>query len=162
MSAIESYSSPRMTLWLRCGRLRRILLVVLPAVAVLGSCGGLLGYWLRHLRMQDNPAAVYRYYRPELHRYAERLQAGEVHSVAGRGYGIPQFLIDHGARYVVKEGDCFVVVFGFMPTDAVPELWFSPRGFDPLPPDLEALKRGKGYFRWEPLSPQWGACYWDQ
>ncbi len=61
-----------------------------------------------------------------------------------------------------KKGDCFVVVFGFMPTDAVPELWFSPNGFDPLPPDLEALKQGKRYFDWEQLSLQWGACHWDQ
>jgi hypothetical protein len=143
-------------------RLRQILLVALPTAVVLGGCCGLSLYWLMHQRMQDNPAAVYRCYKAELHRYAERLQAGEVRYVEGRGYGIPQFLIDHGARYVVKKGDCYVVIFGFMPTDAVPELWFSPNGFDPLPLDLETLKHGKGYFHWEQLSSQWGACLWDQ
>jgi hypothetical protein len=136
--------------------------VTLPAAVIIGSCGGLPLYWLQHQWMQDNPAAVCRHYESELHRYAERLQAGEVRSVEGRGYAIPQLLIDHGARYVVKQGDCFVVSFRFMPTDAVPELWFSPNSFDPLPPDLEALKQSKGYFRWEQLSPQWGACHWDQ
>jgi len=144
------------------GRLWRILAVTLAAATIIGGCCGLPFYWLQHQRMRNNPAAVYRHYQPELHRYAERLQAGEVHSVEGRGYAIPQFLIDHGARYVVQKGDCFVVIFEFLPTDAVPELWFSPNGFDPLPPDLAALKQDKEYFRWEQLSPQWGACHWDQ
>jgi hypothetical protein len=111
--------------------------------------------------MQDDPAAVYRHYEPDFHRFAERLQAGEIRGIEGRGYAMPQFLIDHGAQYVVKKGDCFVVIFSFMPTDAVPELWFSPSGFDPLPPDLESRKQGNGYFHWEQLSSQWGACHWD-
>lgn len=152
-------------------RLRRILVVAVPVVVIIGGCGGWTLHWLQHQRMQNNPAAIYRHYGPELHRYAERLQAGEVGSVEGRRpartsegpeYACPQFLIDHGARFVVKKGDCFIVIFGFMPADPVPELWFSPNGFDPLPPDLEALKRGKGFFQFEELSPQWGACYWDQ
>jgi hypothetical protein len=118
-------------------------------------------FLLQHHRMQDNPAAVYRCYESDLHRYAERLQGGEIRSIDGRGYDIPQFLIDHGARSVVKKGECFVVIFGFLPTDAVPELWFSPSGFDPLPPELNARKQGKGHFDCEQLSPQWAACHWD-
>jgi hypothetical protein len=143
-------------------RLCTIVVLLLAAVVAIGACCGLPLYWLRQPRMQDNPAVLYRHYEPELQRYAERLQADEARSVEGREFGLPQFLIDHGARYVVKNGDCFVVIFGFMPTDSVPELWFSPNGFDPLPPGLEELKRTSGYFRWEQLSPQWGACHWDQ
>jgi hypothetical protein len=142
--------------------MRRVLVVLLPTVAALLGCCGLPLYWLQHQRLQDDPAAVYRQYEAELHRYAERLQAGDVNNVEGRGYGIPQFLIAHGARYVVKRGDCYVVVFGFMPTDAVPELWFNANGFDPLPPELDELKRQSGFLQWEQLSPQWGACHWDQ
>ena len=55
-----------------------------------------------------------------------------------------------------------LTVLGFMPTDAVPELWYSPKGFDPLPPGLEERKRTSSYFHWEQLAPNWGACHWDQ
>ena len=47
--------------------------------------------------MQNNPAAVYRHYKTDLDRYAQRLQAKEVSFVKGRGYEIPQYLIDYGA-----------------------------------------------------------------
>lgn len=143
-------------------RLRKIVIPLLAATFIFGGCCGLPLYWLHHQRMQDDPALVYRHYDRELHRYAERLVSGEVYSEPNRGYAIPQFLIDHGARYVVKKDECFVVVFGFMPTDAVPELWYSPKGFDPLPAGLEVLKQHSGYFHWEELSPNWGACFWDQ
>jgi hypothetical protein len=143
-------------------RPRTTLVALLAAAAVGGCCGLLPLYWLHHQRMQDDPALVYRYYERELHGYAQRLEAGEVYSDPNRGYAIPPFLIDHGARYVVREGGCFVVVFGFLPPAAVPELWYSPQGFDPLPPGLEEVKRKSGYFRWESLSPHWGACHWDQ
>ncbi len=136
--------------------------LTLAVVAAIGGCCGLPLYWLFHQRMQDNPAMVYRHYEQDLHRYAERLEAGEVHSEPNRGYAIPRFLIAHGARYVVKNEECFVVVFGFMPTDSVPELWYSPKGFDPLPPGLEETKRNSTYFRWEQLAANWGACHWDQ
>lgn len=141
---------------------RKFLVSLAAAFLVIGACCGLLLHCLHHWRMQDNPALLYRYYERELHEYAERLEAGEVRKDARRGYAIPQFLIDHGARYVIKNEDCFVVVLGFMPTDPVPELWYSPKGFNPLPPRLEELKKGRGYFDWEELSPNWGACFWDQ
>jgi hypothetical protein len=140
---------------------QRVVMVALPVVAGMLVCCGLPLYWSHQQRMQDNPARVYRHYQSELHRYAERLQAGEVRYVEGRGYALPQFLIDQGARYVIKIDDCFVVVFGFMPTDAVPELWFSPNGLNPRPRTLERRAHGKGHFEWEQLSPNWGACYWD-
>ena len=143
-------------------RLREYAVPLLVVVGALAGCCGLPLYCLHHMRMQDNPALVYRCYERELHRYAERLEAGNVYHEPNRGYAIPQFLIDHGARYVVKKDECFVVVFGFMPTDAVPELWYSPKGFDHLPPGLEELKRKSGYFQWEQLSHHWSACHWDQ
>jgi hypothetical protein len=142
--------------------MQRLLSVTVLATVTIGGFCGLPFYWLKHQWMQDNPPSVYRYYQAELDRYAQRLQTGAVRYVEGRGYGIPQFLIDHGARYVVKKGDCYVVIFGFMPTDAVPELWFSPDGFDPIPAELASVKNGKGYFHWKQLSAHWGACHWDQ
>jgi hypothetical protein len=143
-------------------RLRKKVVSLLATTFIIGGCCGLPLYWLRQHRMQNDPALVYRHYERQLHSYAERLMAGAVYSEPDYGYAIPQFLIDHGARYVRKQNDCFVVIFGFMPTDAVPELWYSPKGFAPLPTRLEELKRHSAYFRWEELSPNWGACFWDQ
>jgi hypothetical protein len=81
-----------------------------------------------------------------------------VNSVAGRGYGIPQYLIDKGARYCTKHGDCFCVRFGFIADSAVPELWYSPSGFDPMPAELAHMNRN-GVYKWIPLASQWAACY---
>jgi len=142
-------------------KVRSLMIFALPIAAVVFSCCRLPLAWLESQKIEDNPALVYRQYEPELQRYAERLQAGEVSSVAGRGYDIPQFLIDRGAKSVRKDGNCFVIYFGFLPTESVPELWFSPGGFDPLPPGLVSRKKDEPYFLWEPLSPHWGACHWD-
>jgi hypothetical protein len=142
-------------------RLRRYIVLFLALSIGIGGCCTLPLYWLQHLRMQDDPARVYRYYERELRRYAERLEAGEVYSEPNRGYTIPQFLVNHGATYVVKKGECFIVRFEVMATDPVPELWYSSKGFEPLPEGLKQLKHENHYFRWEQLSPNWGACYWD-
>lgn len=141
-------------------QLRRIVCVTLPVAVILTGCYELLRS-LHNQRMENNPAVVYRRYKRELHGYARQLEAGEVYREPDRGYAMPQFLPDHGARFVVRKGDCFVVVFGFLPTDSVPELWYSPKGFDPLPSELEELRQTSSYFRWVQLSPNWGACHWD-
>jgi hypothetical protein len=133
----------------------------LAVVALVFGCCGLPLYLLDHQRMQNNPKRIFRRYEPELRGYAHRLEAGEVYSEEGRGYAIPPFLIDHGARYTTKEGDCFVISFGFMPTDAVPELWYCPKGFDPLPEALADRKR-HSYFQFVQLAPDWAECHWDQ
>jgi hypothetical protein len=113
---------------------------------------------LKHQRMKDRPELVYRCYEHELQEYGRRLQIGDVRYVEGRGYGLPQYLIDHGARYCVKKGNCFCVFFGFILDDPIPELWFSPSGFDPMPPEIaEDCRTQQG--QWETLSSQWGAYY---
>jgi hypothetical protein len=139
---------------------RWLLLVAVVGLAVLVSNG------FHDLRMQDDPVLIYQYYEEDLQRYADRLEGGKVKSEpiwdhGIRGYYMPQFLISHGARYAFKEGDCFVISFSFMPTDAVPELWYSPNGFEPLPQGLQDRQRRYNYFKWQQLSPKWGACYWD-
>jgi hypothetical protein len=138
--------------------LRRVLVVALPAAVVLGVCCGVPLYLLRHWQMQDTPELVCRHYERELQEYGRRLQAGEVRYVEGRGYGLPRYLIAHGARYCTRHGDCFCVWFGFILDDLVPQLWFSPNGFDPMPEEIAEQTRPR-YARWEQLSPQWGACY---
>src|SRR5437868_6512761 len=100
--------------------LRRVVVVALPVVAILLGCCGLPMHLLNHQRMQDAPELLYPYYESRLHDYGRRLEAGEVIFVEGRGYGIPQYLIDHGARYCTKHGDCFCVSFGFIADSTVP------------------------------------------
>ena len=90
--------------------------------AVLLACCGLPLYFLNHLRMQDSPELLYPYYESRLQDYGQRLSARKVNYEETRKYGIPQYLIDHGARYCTKHGDCFCITFGFIVDDAVPEL----------------------------------------
>ena len=139
-------------------RLRREARLALPVVAVLLGCCGLPLYWLNHQRMQDKPEALYPYYESRLQDYGRRLAAGDVNYEEARKYGIPQYLIDHGARYCTKHGDCFCVSFGAFLDNPTPELWYSPNGFDPMPAELAHMNRN-GVRQWIPLAPQWAACY---
>jgi hypothetical protein len=132
--------------------LGRLLLV---GSAVVSACG------CGELDTNRHPDAVFRRHEADLRDYVRRIQAGDVAFVEGRGYGIPQFLSDAGARAVQKEEDgCIVIFFDFMPTDAVPELWYSEKGFTPLPKGLEQRKQ-RAVFKWTELAPDWGYCRWD-
>ncbi len=111
---------------------------------------------------QRHPDKVFGKREADLREYIRRINAGEVYHEDKRGYTVPQFLIDAGATVVKKQDDgCIVIFFDFLPTDAVPELWYSERGFDPLPAGLQARKR-RPFFHWQPLAPDWGYCKWDQ
>jgi hypothetical protein len=134
---------------------------ILSIATAVGFCSGLTLYLLHDLRMRNKPARIFSSYHAELRQYIQQLESDDVHSEEGQAYPIPPFLIDHGARYVRKEGDCFVIIFSFMPTDAVPELWYSPQGFEPLPQGL-VDRKGRLYFRFQQLAPEWGECFWDQ
>jgi hypothetical protein len=133
-------------------------MVALPAVVIIGGCCGFPLYWLHHERMNEHPERIYPYYKRELHEYGRRLEAGDVRYVEDRGYGIPRFLIDKGAKWVVKNEDCYVVVFHTFVDNPTPELWYSPAGFDPMPPTAAKLAADPKA-RWQPLAPQWAACY---
>jgi hypothetical protein len=126
-------------------------------MGMLGCCGVPL-YFVFHLRMNDKPELLYDHYESRLQDYGRRLEAGEVNSIEGRGYGIPQYLIDHGARYCTKHGNCYCISFGFIADSAVPQLWYCPTGFDPMPTELAHINRN-GVRRWIPLARQWAACY---
>lgn len=139
-------------------RLQPVARLTLLVGAVLLCCCGLPLDWLNHQRMQDKPERLYPYYKSQLNDYGRRLSAGEMNYEEVRKYGIPQYLIDHGARYCTKHGDCFCVSFGAFPDNPTPELWYSPNGFDPMPAELAHMNRN-GVRRWLPLAPQWAACY---
>lgn len=136
-------------------RLRTIILVALVSGGTAAALLELLNLW-----SDDNPRLVYWRYGTALDGYVSRLQAGRVAQNSDGQYAIPQFLIDRGARHIARDGNCFVITFGFMTTDAVPELWFSPSGFDPLPAGIAERKR-HGYFQFRRLSAHWAECDWD-
>jgi hypothetical protein len=56
---------------------------VLSIAMAIGVCCGLSLYLLHHQRMQDNPARIFSSYNAELRRYAQQLEAGNVHSEEG-------------------------------------------------------------------------------
>ena len=131
------------------------LLLLSPLLLLAGGCGQVVD-------TERQPDKLFRKRETELREYVQRINAGEVLHEEKRGYAIPQFLIDAGATLVKKQNDgCIVIFFDFLPTDAVPELWYYARGFDPLPAGLQERKQ-RAYFHWELLAPDWGYCKWDQ
>ena len=136
----------------------RSFVVTTLVLAVIGGAIALFR-WINESRMQDRPELLYFAHEKELADYAQRLDSDQVQFVEGRGFGIPPYLIDYGARYCTKHGDCFCISFGFMADSSVPELWYSPEGLKPPPPPL-ANKLKEGVRRWQILAPKWAACYW--
>jgi hypothetical protein len=124
---------------------------------VLAFCGW---SWLGQWRAYGDPSRVYARHNAQLVEYTRHWQTGELKPDARGEYAMPRFLADCGATHARQEGDCLVVTFGFLPTDAVPELWFSPSGFD-TPPAGIADRKKCAYFRFALLSPTWAECDWD-
>jgi len=135
-------------------------LVAIVGVGLLCSSLIVVVDWLRNLSVANNPARIFARYRHELGEYVEKVAAGKFKEKDGQ-FPIPAFLIDHGARYVEKEGDCVVITFSFLPTDEVPELWYCPKGFLKLPEGL-GERRSKTVFKLVELAPQWAECRWNQ
>lgn len=119
-------------------------------------CIGLFGYWAFHQCLHANPERIHSHYSRELNKYGARLAGGDVRHDA-YGYAIPQFLIDKGAKSVTQHGRCYAIWFSSFLDNPTPVLWFSPNGFDPMPPEL-AKVAGEPQARWQQLSPTWSAC----
>ena len=130
--------------------------IVLPILFV--SFCGFVTYWLYHQRMYERPERIYPHYSRELEVYGQRLESGDVRSEQGRGYAIPQFLIDKGAKTVTKHGRCYAIWFSSLLDNPTPVLWYSPAGFDPVPPELAKVV-AEPQAKWQQHSPTWGACY---
>lgn len=116
--------------------------------------------WLGQWRAYDDPSRVYARYNAEVVAYAHLWQSGKLTANAQGEYALTRFLWDCGARHASQEGGCLVISFGFLPTDPVPELWFSPSGFDSLPAGISDRKK-RAYFKFALLSPTWAECDWD-
>src|SRR5206468_6615327 len=129
------------------------LIAAIPIVLLLLSV-------LRHV-LFPTPVEVFEKDEAEIRTYVSNLQAGKIPRRSGdNGYAILHVLADHDATYVKREGNCVVITFAFMPTDAVPQLWYSADGFDSLPEPFAKLKSHK-FFKWHRIRKDWGYCEWD-
>jgi hypothetical protein len=108
------------------------------------------------------PPEVFSMHETEIRQYIANVQLGKIpRSADGQGFLVLQVLDDNGATHVEQKGNCVVVTFGFMPTDVVPQLWYSPVGFSPMPAPIQELKAQHKFFRWHQLQNDWGYCEWD-
>jgi hypothetical protein len=141
----------------------RTAVTALVAILIMaGVCGGGASWCLDRLRTYKNPERVFRRHEAELRAYVARLQAGQVPRATGREpdeYCMPQFLIDHGATRAFWSQGRAKIVFFVSPVDAVPQLEYSPTGFQRQ--EIEHRTQSGSYFRWVPLAHDWAACYWD-
>ena len=139
-------------------RRKRMLRIALMVITSLLLCCGIPGYWLFHQSLHGHPERIYPHYSQELDVYGQRLETGDVQFVEGRGYAVPQFLIDKGVKWVYKSGSCYGIVFTSMLDNPTPMLWFSPGGFDPIPREVAKIFN-EPQAEWRQLSPTWGMCY---
>jgi hypothetical protein len=140
---------------------RTNLLIALLLIPVAFVAGLLALRALRAVR-GNTPAEVFAKNESEIRQYVANLRAGKIpRSPDGRGFLVLKVLGDNGVTRVEQNANCTVITFGFMPTDAVPQLWYSPTGFSPLPVPLHDLKGQSKVFTWRQLKDDWGFCEWD-
>jgi hypothetical protein len=138
--------------------MKKKLLVAIFILLVACVAGRML---LRAFR-PSTPPEVLAKHEQEIRQYIANVRLGKIpKSADGRGFLVLRVLGDNGATHVEQQGNCVVVTFGFMPTDSVPQLWYSPAGFSPLPPEIQELKTRHKFFKWHQLQGDWSYCEWD-
>ena len=117
--------------------MKKTLIIAAIALAVTFIAGRMI---LRAIS-GSTPPEVFADNEKEIRTYIANLQLGKIpNSPDGRGFLVLKVLGDNGATHVDQEGGYVVITFGFMPTDAVSQLWYSPSGFAPLPQPIQDLK----------------------
>jgi hypothetical protein len=143
-------------------RLGWVLVGILHPIFVIAPLVGFAVWLLPSSDREDHPIPVFRKHELDIRDYAEKVRQGQVESRTGGwgGYPMPRWLVDNGAKHTYLEEGCVVITFFFMPTGAIPELRYSPMGFDPFPKALEERKN-RAFFRWQQIAADWGVCWWD-
>jgi hypothetical protein len=132
---------------------------LVAAIMVLSGVVALL--WSSRKMSVPAPIQVLQTHETRILEYIDSIRHGKIpRRDDGRGFAVLDVLVNAGATQVRTEDNCVVITFGFMPTDAVPELIYCADGFDPLPTVLLDRKR-KAYFEMTTISPQWIYCRWD-
>ena len=112
---------------------------------------------------EEKTHALFREHETKIRKYAEEVVAGKIPKRAdGEGFEIMNTLAAHGAIAVKKVGDCIVITFQSSPPDPIPELWYSPKGFIPLPTQMKEIEasRRSASSRVEFLRSDWAFCEW--
>lgn len=135
--------------------------IAIVLIIVAGIIFGIRSVWIwwDDLTVFKNPELIFQRHREELEDYVAWLKAGTVKHVSETEYDIPPFLLDRGATCVYWKDGSGTIIFFRSSVEAVPQLEYSPTGFDPQ--EIEERRKKIHYFRWQQLTPNWAACYWD-
>lgn len=137
-----------------------ILWVALPGAALLAASWYLLTVPDPFYR-DPAPVRTLKRNRKEIAEYIESIKAGRVGRKNGE-YHLLQSLYRDGATHVRDDGKCIVITFAFLPTDAVPQLIYSPDGSQGLPKRYLLGGLDWSFFELQQLEENWFFCRWDQ
>jgi hypothetical protein len=143
--------------WLRYGMWTLLALAVILAYCLAGSV------WVgSHWRPNslETRIAFFKQNRAGFDAYVTRILDGKVTSVNAE-YAVPQFMIDNNVKQVIQRDGVIEITFWFMPTDAVPQLLYSPRGIEGLPNEYRNGGPGRAYWKFVPIDDKWSYCEWD-
>lgn len=144
------------------GRRLRFRIVGLLVLTVVFAVGFLAIRWTQRTLSVPYPIRVLKRHQGDILTYFASIKAGRIpEREAGNGYYLLDVLADSGATYVQQQGDCMVITFEFMPTDAVPQLVHCPHGVEPLPAYAVERKAACGFFEWTLIEPNWAYCRWN-
>lgn len=139
--------------WFQLHLSTALLLMLLASVSV-----GLLVYWIYY---PTGPVGVLQTNRDAITNYAKSILTETIQEGETPGYPMPRILRQNGARSVRRSGGCVVIQFEFMPTDAIPELIYSPKGYDGLPQNYKTPGKEITFFRLQKIDEKWFFCEWD-
>ena len=139
-------------------KMRNHVLSILLIALFAGATWLFMRLWPESLVIRNHPDLVYRHYEHELQAYVQQLMDGTVTQVDQRGYPLPEFLANNGAKWVLQFDQCYVIVFEGILDNPTPELWFCPHG-DAMN-SLRVVKGPSGKIeRLQELSSHWASCY---
>ena len=143
--------------WLRCGMWTLLALAVILAYSLAGSVS-VESYWRPN--SLETRIAFFKQNRVGFEAYVTRILDRKVTSVNAE-HAVPQFMIDNDVKQVVRRDGFIEITFWFMPTDAVPQLLYSPRGLEGLPKEYRSGGSGRAYWKFVPIDDKWFYCEWD-
>ena len=141
----------------RFGRALAVFLLIAFGIVCVGfAIVGAVRYW----QWRNEPPQILRAHIATIQIYVDNIESGKISALTPDGeYPILNVLQDRGVTHVRKIGNRIVMIFAFMPTDAVPELWYSPDGF--TSEWVAERKKSKAFFEWKQIDNHWGYCLWD-
>src|SRR5689334_158978 len=108
---------------------RLSIVVVVVLVEVMVGCGKQSAPSTKPVESKVAAIRCFEKHEAAIRTYVGNILNGRI-AADGKGeYPVLDKLGECDAYRVRKVDECVVITFRFMPTDAVPELWYSPKGF---------------------------------